>query len=161
MRRCPPGSPQPARSEPCAKAPTQPVLSTPVESCVEQTKYLQNTVFRSTVGVVVGRLGRCYARAFVRVGRGSGEGVQREVELTAERLWSEVAARLRAALNETTYRTWFSDARGVGIGERSFVLGVPNDFTRDWIEGHFLGLIGAAIRDFTGEDRQIELHVAE
>jgi chromosomal replication initiator protein len=87
--------------------------------------------------------------------------VQREVELTAERLWSEVAARLRAALNETTYRTWFSEARGVGIGERSFVLGVPNDFTRDWIEGHFLGLIGAAIRDVTGEERQIELHVAE
>src|SRR5690242_5533924 len=96
-----------------------------------------------------------------RVGRGSGAGVQREIELTAERLWSEVAARLRAALNETTYRTWFSEARGVGIGERSFVLGVPNDFTRDWIEGHFLGLIGAAIRDVTGEDRQIELHVAE
>ncbi|HEY1368492.1 MAG TPA: chromosomal replication initiator protein DnaA [Gaiellaceae bacterium] len=87
--------------------------------------------------------------------------MQREVELTAERLWSEVAARLRAALNETTYRTWFSEARGVGIGERSFVLGVPNDFTRDWIEGHFLGLIGAAIRDVTGEERQIELHVAE
>ena len=37
----------------------------------------------------------------------------------------------------------------------------PNDFTRDWIEGHFRGLIGAAIRDVTGEERPIELRVAD
>jgi chromosomal replication initiator protein len=85
--------------------------------------------------------------------------VERPIELTAENLWNEVAGRLKGALNETTYRTWFAEARGVGIAEDTFVLGVPNDFTREWIEGHFLGLIGAAVRDVTGRERRVALSV--
>ncbi len=86
--------------------------------------------------------------------------MEHQIELTAESLWSEVAGRLRGALNDTTYGTWFGEAHGLELGDR-FVLAVPNDFTRDWIEGHFLGLIGAAIRDVTGEERPIELRVSE
>ena len=92
---------------------------------------------------------------------GLATGVEHQIELTAESLWSEVAGRLRGALNDTTYGTWFGEAQGLDLGEDRFVLGVPNDFTRDWIEGHFLGLIGAAIRDVTGRERPIELRVSE
>jgi chromosomal replication initiator protein len=92
---------------------------------------------------------------------GAGRGVEHQIELTAEGLWGEVAGRLRGALNDTTYGTWFGEARGVELVGDRFVLAVPNDFTRDWIEGHFLGLIGAAIRDVTGEERPIELRVAD
>jgi chromosomal replication initiator protein len=87
--------------------------------------------------------------------------VEHQIELTAESLWSEVAGRLRGALNDTTYGTWFGEAQGLELDDDRFVLAVPNDFTRDWIEGHFLGLIGAAIRDVTGRERPIELRVSE
>jgi chromosomal replication initiator protein len=88
-------------------------------------------------------------------------GVNRPIELTAESLWNEVAGRLKGALNETTYRTWFAEAEGVELSDDAFVLGVPNDFTREWIEGHFLGLIGAAVRDVTGQERRVALSVTE
>src|SRR5690348_2606069 len=94
-------------------------------------------------------------------GGGAGTGVEHQIELTAETLWSEVAGRLRGALNDTTYGTWFGEAQGVELGDDRFVLGVPNDFTRDWIEGHFLGLIGAAVRDVTGQERPVEIRVAD
>jgi len=87
--------------------------------------------------------------------------VEQPVELTAENLWSDVAGRLRGALNETTYRTWFSEARALELSVGEFVLALPNAFSRDWIEGHFLGLIHAALRDATGEERQIRLVVDE
>jgi chromosomal replication initiator protein len=87
--------------------------------------------------------------------------VDRPIELTAESLWNEVAGRLKGALNETTYRTWFAEAEGSELSDDAFVLGVPNDFTREWIEGHFLGLIGAAVRDVTGQERRIALSVTE
>jgi len=87
--------------------------------------------------------------------------VNRPIELTAESLWNEVAGRLKGALNETTYRTWFAEAEGTELSDDAFVLGVPNDFTREWIEGHFLGLIGAAVRDVTGQERRIALTVTE
>ena len=82
-----------------------------------------------------------------------------QIELTAESLWSDVSGRLRSALNTTTYETWFTHTAGLELDESRFVLAVPNDFTRDWIEGHFLELIGAAVRDITGVDRAIGLQV--
>jgi chromosomal replication initiator protein len=87
--------------------------------------------------------------------------VDHQIELTAESLWHEVAGRLKGSLNETTYGTWFGEAQGVRLDGDRFVLGVPNDFTRNWIEGHFLSLIGAAIRDVTGGERPIELTVVD
>ena len=83
------------------------------------------------------------------------------IELTAEGLWSEVSSRLRGALNDTTYRTWFDHVEGLELNDDEFVLAVPNDFTRDWIEGHFIGLISAAVGDATGRERRIQLAVIE
>jgi chromosomal replication initiator protein len=87
--------------------------------------------------------------------------VARQQELTAEDLWTAVSDRLRGALNDTTYGTWFGDAEGRELSDDAFVLAVPNDFTRQWIEGHFLDLIHAAVRDATGHDRRIELNVEQ
>jgi len=87
--------------------------------------------------------------------------VERQVELTAESLWNEVAGRLRGALNEMTYRTWFDDADGVELTDDAFVITVPNDFTREWIEAHFLGLISAAVRDTTGQERRVQLRLSD
>src|SRR5207253_151479 len=98
---------------------------------------------------------------FVSSTRESGPEVEQPVELTAESLWSEVAERLRGALNENTYRTWFGEVRARDVSEDSLLLACPNNFTREWIEGHFLGLIGAAVRDVTGRERQIHLAVDE
>ncbi|MEX2210847.1 MAG: chromosomal replication initiator protein DnaA [Gaiellaceae bacterium] len=85
--------------------------------------------------------------------------MEHSTELTAESLWSEVSSRLQGALNETTYRTWFADAEGVEIDDDAFVIGVPNDFTREWIEGKFLGLVRAITQDVTGRERRIQLSV--
>ena len=82
-------------------------------------------------------------------------------ELTAESLWAEVAGRLKGALNTTTYRTWFAGAGGAELTDELFLISVPNGFTREWIEGHFLGLISAAVRDVTGQERRIGLVVAD
>ena len=85
----------------------------------------------------------------------------RQQELTAESLWTEVSGRLKGALNDTTYGTWFGDVSSRELTDEAFVLSVPNDFTREWIEGHFLDLIGAAVRDAGGTERQIQLSVEQ
>jgi chromosomal replication initiator protein len=86
--------------------------------------------------------------------------VEHQIELTAEGLWSEISGRLRGALNDTTYSTWFGEVSGLELDGETLVLAIPNDFTRDWIEGHFRGLIGAAVRDILGAERPLELRVA-
>jgi len=87
--------------------------------------------------------------------------VEHQIELTADALWEEVAGRLRGALNEATFGTWFAEAGGVALTDDAFTLAVPNDFTREWIEGHFLGLIRAAVKDATGHERRVRLTVVD
>ncbi|HUH14845.1 MAG TPA: chromosomal replication initiator protein DnaA, partial [Gaiellaceae bacterium] len=87
--------------------------------------------------------------------------MEHQIELTAEVLWDEVAGRLRGALNEATFGSWFGGAEGIALTEDAFTLSVPNDFTREWIEGHFLGLIRAAVKDATGHERRIHLSVRD
>src|SRR5687767_11376955 len=93
--------------------------------------------------------------------RGEPAGVEHQIELTAEGLWDEVASRLRGALNEATFGTWFAESEGVNLTDDTFTLAVPNDFTREWIEGHFLGLIRAAVKDATGHERRVQLTVRD
>jgi chromosomal replication initiator protein len=85
--------------------------------------------------------------------------VEHPIEPTAESLWSDVSARLRGALNENTFRTWFTDVEAVGFGDETLVLAVPNDFAREWIEGRFAELIRAAAKDATGSERRLEFVV--
>jgi chromosomal replication initiator protein len=86
--------------------------------------------------------------------RGVGPRGVEASELTPGSLWNEVAGRLRGALNDATYRTWFGEVRATEERD-ALVLAVPNNFTREWIEGHFLDLIRAAVRDASGGDRVV------
>jgi chromosomal replication initiator protein len=85
--------------------------------------------------------------------------MQNQLELTAQSLWREVATRLRQALNETTYQTWFGEARGIELSDDTFTIAAPNDFAKAWIAGHFLELIKAAVREATGQELEIVLTV--
>jgi chromosomal replication initiator protein len=81
--------------------------------------------------------------------------------LGAETLWTEVSRRLQEALNKRTFRTWFGETRGESLDEDRFTVAVPNDFTREWIENHFRGLIEASVRDTLGDERRVQLVVQQ
>jgi chromosomal replication initiator protein len=81
--------------------------------------------------------------------------------LSADALWDEISSRLRDSLNDATYTTWFADAGPGTLDETAFILLVPNDFTRDWIEGHFRSLLEAIVREALGGDRALRIVVRE
>ncbi|MFL5942568.1 MAG: DnaA ATPase domain-containing protein, partial [Gaiellaceae bacterium] len=87
--------------------------------------------------------------------------MEHQLELSTEHLWEGISGRLKEALSGGTYAKWFRDVRGLELEGETLVLTVPSEFTRDWIEGHFLGLIGAAVRDILGYERPLELRVAD
>jgi chromosomal replication initiator protein len=87
--------------------------------------------------------------------------VQRTSVVSADALWVDISSRLREALNDATYTTWFSEAGPGSLDADALVLLVPNDFTRDWIEGHFRGLLEAIVRDALGDERAVRIVVRE
>ena len=87
--------------------------------------------------------------------------MEHDIEPTAERLWDDVSGRLRDTLNETTYSTWFGEVTAGDLDDDALSLVVPNDFTREWIEGHFLGFVKAAARDAIARDIRVTLTVRQ
>src|SRR6476619_908940 len=59
-------------------------------------------------------------------------------------------------LNAGTFATWFGNATAIEQDESRLVVGVPNEFTKSWIEGHFSSLLDAAAAE---HDLVVELRV--
>src|SRR5262245_29900198 len=87
--------------------------------------------------------------------------VEHPAETRADDLWNAIAGRLRDSLTDTTYDTWFGQARPSSVDAGGLVVEVPNDFTRDWIEGHFLDLVTRAAVDAGSKDVSVSFAVAE
>ncbi len=75
--------------------------------------------------------------------------LQHPAETRPDDLWNAIAGRLRDTLTDTTYDTWFGQARPQSLRDGQLVVEVPNDFTLDWIEGHFLDVVALAAADDT------------
>ena len=82
-------------------------------------------------------------------------------ETTAQHLWQAIAGRLREALTETTYETWFAQAGPLSLTDDKLVVEVPNDFTREWIVGHFLDFVSGAARESAGREIVVTFAVTQ
>src|SRR3954464_6150564 len=59
-------------------------------------------------------------------------------------LWTAVADRIRDDLSPMVFGAWFSTTRALALDGDVLQVGVPNEFTRTWIEGHFSELVRKA-----------------
>ena len=80
---------------------------------------------------------------------------------SADHLWNDVSHRLQEQLSDTTYATWFGSAVPGALRDDEFVVVLPNEFTRGWIEGHFLPLLRGAVCGALGRDVRVRLDVVE
>jgi chromosomal replication initiator protein len=65
---------------------------------------------------------------------------------TPDLLWTAVADRIRDDLSPMVFGAWFSTTRALALDGDVLEVGVPNEFTRSWIEGHFSELVSKAAR---------------
>jgi len=61
------------------------------------------------------------------------------------RVWDEARDQIRERVNDATFRLWFERTVPVGLEDGAFVVGVPNEFARDWVESRFGDILRAAI----------------
>ncbi|HXG76375.1 MAG TPA: chromosomal replication initiator protein DnaA [Gaiellaceae bacterium] len=87
--------------------------------------------------------------------------MEHATEPNAETLWDAVAARLSETLSRSTFETWFSHAEPRSLADDRLLVAVPNDFTRGWIESHFLGAVASAAREAAGHEVAVSFTVGE
>lgn len=76
-----------------------------------------------------------------------------------ERVWSDVLAVVRSELNTPTFKTWFEHTAPLAIVDDRLVVGVQNEFARDWLESRYSGLLKSALNQVTGLPLSLEFTV--
>jgi chromosomal replication initiator protein len=93
--------------------------------------------------------------------RPSPRRVEQLTQPTAESLWHVIADGLKQDLSETTFDTWFASVEPRSFEGGVLVIEVPNDFTRDWIQGHYHGIVTGASREIAGHDVVVSFVVVD
>jgi len=84
-------------------------------------------------------------------------------EATNEQLlsvWSSVLEVIRAELNKPTIKTWFEHTVPLTMADGELVVGVQNEFAKDWLESRYSGLLNAALVKVLGAPSSISFVVA-
>jgi chromosomal replication initiator protein len=64
-------------------------------------------------------------------------------------------------VNDRTYRLWFERTVPVGFADGTFIVGLPNDFARDWVESRFGQLLRETISGVMDADVAVDVVVDE
>jgi len=75
--------------------------------------------------------------------------------------WEKIAQILRRAVPRQQFETWFRGMRLIRLGPERVELSVPNNFLREWIYRKYFGVLRRALREVSGGDPEILIHIAE
>ncbi len=64
-------------------------------------------------------------------------------------------------MNDATFRLWFERTVPVGLEDGAFVVGLPNEFARDWVESRFGDILREAIGAVMAADIDVRVVVDE
>ena len=87
------------------------------------------------------------------------DGAPTDDQLTL--IWDEAKKHLRGSLNESAFQFWFDRTLPLGLDDGAFVIGVPNDFAREWIEKRFAAQVAEALGQVLGDAVEVRVVVDE
>lgn len=78
---------------------------------------------------------------------------------TAVHLWEKVLEQIREAIGPQKFQLWFLATSLIDVDERTAVIGVPNVFTRDWLERRFTGEVSRALETALGRSVDVSFRI--
>jgi hypothetical protein len=79
--------------------------------------------------------------------------------MQAERIWPAALGELQLQMTQATFDAWLRDSRLVRYEDGVFVVGVKNNYAKDWIENRLLHVIKRTLARLTGQEVEIEFSV--
>ncbi|MBU1177960.1 chromosomal replication initiator protein DnaA [Patescibacteria group bacterium] len=71
--------------------------------------------------------------------------------MTNEQIWQAVLGELELALSKANFTTWFKSTSIISKKDGEFIIGVPNAFTREWLQNKYHKNISRALQNITSE----------
>lgn len=70
--------------------------------------------------------------------------------------WKDVLNLLKGQISTPSFDTWFRQTRAIIDGNRWLII-APNEFNRDWLDGHYLLKIKEAIYQISNKSFDVEV----
>ncbi|MGE5372930.1 MAG: chromosomal replication initiator protein DnaA [Solirubrobacterales bacterium] len=74
-------------------------------------------------------------------------------------IWDKVLDSIRAEIDATSFEAWFSTARFDSFNQDTFLISLPNVFTKEWIESRYLPLLNDKLSVYLSDPFQVKLLV--
>ena len=72
-------------------------------------------------------------------------------------LWDGCIPELRARLSDGNFTAWFSQTRAASLDGETFVLAVPSQFVRDWIQSRYVDEMRTVLSEISGRPLAVAL----
>jgi len=82
------------------------------------------------------------------------------VEISLEKLWSQILERLQLQLSRPTFETWIKTASPEQLENNCLVICTPNPFARNWLQKYYVKTIADVVQDIVGHPVEIHIKVA-
>lgn len=77
------------------------------------------------------------------------------MEQELQEIWQATLERIEKKMNKPSFETWLKTTRPVSLTDDTLVISVPNDFTRDWLQGRYADLIIETLKDVSNKNYQV------
>src|ERR1700761_1468355 len=77
----------------------------------------------------------------------------------AEQLWEKCLSIIKDNVNWRTYQTWFEPVKAVALVDNVLTLQVPSQFFYEWLEEHYVELLGKTIKRVLGKAGRLEYRI--
>jgi len=73
-----------------------------------------------------------------------------------QELWQAVLGQLELILSKASFTTWLKNTSIISQNANEVVIGVPNGFTKEWLENKYHKFILKSVQDITGEIKSVK-----
>lgn len=74
-------------------------------------------------------------------------------------LWQDTLAKLENELSKPSFETWLSSTRLLDIEGDTLIIGVPNEFAKDWLESRYAPLIRSTVQSILGQSMNLRFTI--
>jgi len=67
-------------------------------------------------------------------------------------LWAETLKSIEKDLSKPGFQTWLKHSRPLALYGDTLIIGVPNDFARDWVESRYASLLQKELKSVAGRE---------
>ena len=76
-----------------------------------------------------------------------------------EAVWNKCLGIIKDNVNWRTFQTWFEPIKAVALTGNILTLQVPSQFFYEWLEEHYVELLGKTIKRVLGKDGRLEYRI--